>query len=147
MFQSKIMLSFETLTKKNTQLWLTNLLILDKEIEGISWNDTHFLIDMDSKWDLSLVVKLGEEVIGFAILSKKSDRYVHIHRIVVNSNNQGKGIGRMMMNEIFSRAKTKNFLYVSLKVPQKNKKAFLFYRNVGVKELFFKDNNYFRTIF
>ncbi len=116
---------------------------IDAEIEGNSWSQVNFFSEAEEKWTLSFVVKVEDTIIGFAIISKKTEACCHLHRIAISRGLQGRGYGKIMVQEIFSIVRFKRARYLSLKVPMYNMKAFLFYKALGFEELLSQDNHFF----
>jgi ribosomal protein S18 acetylase RimI-like enzyme len=65
--------------------------------------------------------------------SNQSDK-TKIHRIYLLPETQGKGIGKLLLNYAFERAKEKNQTAVYLNVNKFNKKAIQFYERLGMSK-------------
>ena len=78
-----------------------------------------------------------EKILGFAAYEIKEDVYgllkndiVYLHRLYIKQNTQGKGIGKILMNEVVKVAKKNNCAWIQLNVHRKNT-AMYFYKKMG----------------
>lgn len=111
---------------------------LDKIIREGPWKTENFLIDLESKWDLSTYLVCDGEIAGYIIASRKED-FIHIHRNVIGAKWNGKGLGSANL-KYFLNKKSKNTV-VRLKVHHGNSKAINFYLKNDLKILF-RENEY-----
>lgn len=91
----------------------------------------------------------GEEAIGYISLSTKNEKNYFLHKLYVQTNKQGKGIGSMVMNYILkTNPELEN---IELTVNRKNYKAINFYFKNGFSinrvEDFDIGNGYFMNDF
>lgn len=96
------------------------------------WQEEHFLLELPGKWHFSMVV-LGpqKEILGFMIVSQKENDRVHIHKFMVKKNWRGKGIGSLLLSELYKKCKQHGIKRMSLKVYRDNPRAINFYRRYG----------------
>ena len=75
-----------------------------------------------------LLAMLAEKTVGFAGFSiKDSDlMYWKLHKIYLLPETQGKGLGRLLMEEIFRRVKQAGGHYLDLHVNRQNKAQFVY---------------------
>jgi len=59
------------------------------------WTEENFLFELLEKWELSRYADLDKNIAGFIIASHKHDSF-YIHRFMVDSNQRGKGIGKIL---------------------------------------------------
>lgn len=80
------------------------LLAVSEDIEWDEWTRDDLLIDLPSKWKLSLVA-LDERrsVAGYILASAKP--HPHVHRLMVSPWRRGQGVGRHLMESFLDRCK------------------------------------------
>ena len=78
-----------------------------------------------------------EKILGFVAYEINEDVYgllkndvTYLHRIYVKQNTQGKGIGKILMNEVIKIAQKNNCACIQLNVHRKNT-AMYFYKKIG----------------
>ncbi|AND62991.1 acetyltransferase [Flavobacterium covae] len=108
--------------------------ILDlKQIEYMLdsfYNEDNLLLQMNTNQKF-LLVKNDSQYLGFASYEINSKaKKTKLHKIYILPNLQGKGIGRLLLNEIENRAKKAHNLYLYLNVNKYNK-ALYFYKKIG----------------
>ena len=78
-----------------------------------------------------LIVRLDQQIVGFASYEPDYKPAVtHIHKIYLLPKTQGKGIGRLLIDEIAARAKILHQAALSLNVNRHNKAQY-FYEKLG----------------
>lgn len=102
--------------------------IAHRNIADEYWQREQFLSPATNKWHLSFYLKEAgtERILGFIIASDKGET-VHIHKFIVDSEFQGRGLGKKMFNHFLSLSKKD----VSLKVNIENTGAIKFYERLG----------------
>lgn len=123
-------IEFEILTNDLLESSLNDLILMDKQAFGIeAWGKENFRYHLPYKYELSFVVKNDEKVIAFCINSKKVED-CYIHRIVIDKDYRGKGLGNEMINYIQNQLNQKK---ISLKVNVNNIFAINFYFKMNFK--------------
>lgn len=97
------------------------------DIPNEYWEKEHFLLDLPSKWEISMAIINDSEIIGYIIASEKRTS-IHIHKFMVDCNYRGKGYGSKMLHQFEEKTKSYNKKY-TLKVYKNNLKAIKFYEN------------------
>ncbi len=120
------------LTRADVLLLMNDLIEIDKETIGEKWTIENFIFQLDLKWELSCCVELKNKTLGFLIASKK-DNAAHIHRVAIDKNSQGLGLGKKLIDELELRARSHSLQAITLKVSTKNKNAIDFYTHIGFK--------------
>ena len=126
------MLKIKDLNKEFLIENIKDFIAIDKVIGEGSWNESNFLADLDSKWQLSTCGIYNDQIAGYIIASNK-DGFIHIHRNVIGNEWQGKGLGSQNLRDFLVR-KAKNSA-VRLKVHVNNSRAIKFYLKNHLKIL------------
>jgi ribosomal protein S18 acetylase RimI-like enzyme len=134
-------MEFITASKEQIILHMDELIKIEKgSLLFPRWDENNFLIDLDYKWMLSKIMYYNEILVGFAILSKKTEVSSHIHRFVIGQPFRGKGVGKIFLNHLKIEI-AKKFEYLTLCVDSNNKEAIEFYKNNFFKPIFIVGNN------
>jgi ribosomal protein S18 acetylase RimI-like enzyme len=118
-------LSFELL-----QIHLKDLLAIDEKTLGEKWERRHFLLDLPGKWEYSVIAFDAGKPAGFVIASIKSEG-LHVHRIVVASSYQGRGLGTQLLQRVAQSALQRDISLITLRVAAQNLGAIRFYNRLG----------------
>ena len=113
---------------------VNNLIEIDKVIMDESWTSLNFSMDLNRKWELSLLASENSRIIGFLICSVKKD-YVHVHRIAVLPSYHQKKSGTRLMERLFSKCYELDLKIITLKVKDSNVGACRFYEKLGFKKV------------
>jgi ribosomal protein S18 acetylase RimI-like enzyme len=97
---------------------------------GEHWDDTHWLLDLPGKWELSRVAVERGEIQGFIVATRKPGT-VHIHRMAVDHEARGRGLGAALLRAVAGAAVESGCLTLSLKVDPRNHSARRFYTALG----------------
>ncbi len=90
---------------------------LANQIPGRKWSREEIIADRPMKWEHSLSVMDGQEIIALCLLSKKENTR-HSHMIVVNEEYRGSGIGREMTRKSAQEALVSGEEYITTKVAE-----------------------------
>jgi len=94
------------------------------------------------------VVEEENSIIGYATYMKQfstwdCDFYIYLDCLFLKANARGKGLGKLVMNELKKQAKIQNCNTIQWQTPDFNTKAIHFYQKMGAfsktKERFFLD--------
>jgi len=85
-----------------------------------------------------LVVEEEDELIGYATFMKQfstwdADFYLYLDCLYLKEKSRGKGLGRMLMNEVRKYAKEENCIIIQWQTPDFNDSAIAFYNRIGAK--------------
>ncbi|MDD2696647.1 MAG: GNAT family N-acetyltransferase [Candidatus Pacebacteria bacterium] len=97
------------------------------------WDKDNFLLDLPLKFKLSFFVISKKKLIGYGIISQKSDS-AHIHRIAVSPEYTGRGIGHQMIRFLKQKARNHD-CYKIVAETLKGIKSNKFYQKEGFKKL------------
>lgn len=108
-------------------------------VEIEKWNLDNFLYDLPEKWNLSHFAFIDDKLVGYLICSKKEESF-HIHRFVVSTKYQNKGVGSLLLNTLVHSIPQSSFL--TLKVKKYNLQAISFYNQNGFEKFAEEGVNY-----
>lgn len=106
-----------------------SLPILMKGTESFSfesWIEENFLRDLKNKWELSLLVKLKNRIIGFSINSEVNNS-LYIHYFFIFEEFRSKRVGNILLDNCIKLAKSRDFDAITLKCNILNFSAIKFY--------------------
>ncbi len=128
-------MNFGILDRLRVEYHLRQIIQLDRNCFGgkRAWNKMQFLADLPGKWSLSLLAKQLNEVQGFAIASCFNSQFVHLHRIAVANDSQGRGVGKELIRAVEAAAKSNGLTAFTLECPC-DLKVDDFYRSVGFRQ-------------
>ncbi|BDB96023.1 GNAT family N-acetyltransferase [Candidatus Hydrogenosomobacter endosymbioticus] len=149
-------ISINRLCKRSVDDFMSQLVHIDA-LSGLGkiWSKENFLLYMPGKWTLSLVAysahsiaapdtSKDKTVIGYCIMSEKSPRCAHIHRLVVKTGERSCGIGTSLVKKaIDTTLVSGKYKFLSLKLPQNNKRLFKFYSGLGFFWIFSENSHKF----
>jgi len=87
------------------------------------------------------IVGLATCFINFSTFKVKP--YINLHDIVINEQYRGKGLGRLLLEELINISEQRKYCKISLEVREDNKVAQNLYRSLGFNEC--SPNMYFWT--
>lgn len=90
------------------------------------WEEEHFIIKKDQKYELSVVALKGEEITGYIIASLKNNG-PYIHKFFVRKEYRNKSIGEKMLLFFENRIREKGYRTINLAVREDNERAIRFY--------------------
>lgn len=128
-------IEFMIASKEQVHLHMDKLIELEKDSELPQlWNKGNFLKELDSKWHLSKLLFHENSLIGYAIVSKKTESSCHIHRFIISASVRRAGFGNRLLNHLKGNI-LEDFEYLTLLVDPSNISAIGFYRKNSFKPL------------
>ncbi len=113
---------------------LNTTAIYDYEIRTIEEQLSIFNHKKNNDFPLFVAIE-NETVIGFATYdnfrNKAAFQFTVEHSIYIDNNHQGKGIGKLLMNELIQYAKHKNIKNIIGVIDNDNKESIQFHENFG----------------
>ena len=128
--RSAMNISISVLTKP---LMLSNydqIKRLADQIPGRKWSREEIIADRPMKWEYSLSVMDGQNIIALCLLSKKENTR-HSHMIIVDEEYRGLGIGREMNRKSALEALESGEDYITTKVAEGLEASLNFQLNLG----------------
>lgn len=122
------------LSKDLAKAKIAGLLEVEKTITDERWTADNFLMDLDSKWEYSLVALEEDLVIAFMVCSVKGAN-LHVHRTVILPDYRGKGLGRQMMDVVTADCTAAGIRSITLKVHESNVGAQKFHERLGFRRV------------
>lgn len=105
---------------------------IEREAFDQPWNERMFIPEVEDPSAHYLVGVRGDEVICYGGFHKVLDE-AHITNIAVKATERGKGIGKLLVSELISRAKLLGIKYMTLEVRDNNEAAIRLYEGFGFK--------------
>ena len=99
-------------------------------IPGRKWSREEITADRPMKWEYSILAMDNEKIIGVQLVSKKGDSRHH-HMTSVDKSHRRSGIGRAMMFNSATMAKTLGETFVTVKVEEGNEMSMNFHLKLG----------------
>ena len=108
----------------------------------LSWNEEAFISELPSKFESSLLLFEGGDLVGYGIVSQKEKAF-HLHKFVINPSLKSKGLGQFLMDNLLEH---NNYQPLTLKVEISNIDAIIFYLK---KKFIFteKSGDYYHMIY
>lgn len=99
--------------------------------------ESNHLVDVDQLTGPDVrffVARDGNELMGCAALVKRSDDYAEIKRMFVKESKRGAGIGRLLLDAVFTEAAKFEVAFVRLETGVSQPEALGLYRTYGFRE-------------
>lgn len=126
-------ISIRRMTKRDKEIVL-KIISESEYLEILPKRIDHYLKEIDY---LPVIVELGGNTIGFAIMKKDSfkDKILSISAFALKEGCRHKGFGVKSLTKIIKMAKKKHGInMVRVKIETKNKPAIAFFKKAGFKE-------------
>lgn len=132
-------MKFESLRYEHLQ----QMAQIEREAFDQPWTENMFIPEVEDINAHYVVGVRANEVICYGGFHKVLDE-AHITNIAVKAEYRGKGIGKLMMSELLSRAKLVGVKYVTLEVRENNRVAINMYeefgfRTQGIRKRYYKN--------
>ena len=101
---------------------------------GRNWSKESFFAERTRKWELSHVAMIGPSPIGFAVVSARSQRIAHLHRLAVNPEYRGRRVGSDLLCAVEQVAHGFGNYLIQLEVDS-GVSSHRFYTNLGYGRL------------
>lgn len=132
---------FVTCSQEILELYIQEIIGIENDSSLFPrWEETNYKADLEKKWHLSKLMFDNDNLVGLAILSRKSDYSCHLHRFIIKKNLQQMGVGTIFM-EYLVQSLVNNANYFTLFVGLYNKGAANFYKKCGFKDLLKIEDN------
>ncbi len=106
---------------------------IEREAFDQPWSERMFIPEVEDENAYYLVgVRGDDEVICYGGFHKVLDE-AHITNIAVKSTERGRGIGKLLMSELISRARLSGVRFMTLEVRDNNSPAIRLYEGFGFK--------------
>jgi len=111
---------------------------------AVPWTRRMFMAELGRATSLDLVIVQAADVLGFAMVTRYADVW-HILNLCVDGDHRGRGLGGLLLDELFRRADTYANLGYTLEVRVSNEQAIRLYRRKrfldhGVRPGYYSDN-------
>jgi N6-L-threonylcarbamoyladenine synthase len=123
---------------------LEDVLRIEKLLFPSPWNKWMFVAEIESERSFSLVVRLGEEIIGYAILHY-FDEEGHLMNLAVLPDYQNLGVGSVLVIKLIKLALRNGVRRLTLEVRRSNMIARKLYQKFGFQEIGVRKKYYAET--
>jgi ribosomal-protein-alanine N-acetyltransferase len=120
---------------------LEDVLRIENSIYPFPWTKGNFVDSIDSGYE-TWVVRDGFNMIAGYFLMMLAVDEAHLLNITVRLDLQGQGVGRLLLNKVFSLAKEMNMQSLLLEVRPSNHHALAVYQHVGFNKIGIRKNYY-----
>jgi ribosomal protein S18 acetylase RimI-like enzyme len=127
-------LTVRTLSADLVRRNLDDLIAVASDVPGEYWAAENFLADLPEKWRLSFGLWRDGFLIGYAILSQRAPRHVHLHHFMVSAARRNHGYGKRLLDEMIERCVNAGATKLTLKTQRENSGAIRFYARHGFVE-------------
>ncbi len=132
MYQTEI--NIIAFSYEEIELYINNLVELDKILfNEMYWKNENFFRILPDKEKFSKILLYGNSLVGYIICSRNND-VIHIHRLGIHPDYQGKGFGRRLVKCIVKEVKCSGFNSLTVETGR-NLHAEGFYKSVGFYRL------------
>jgi ribosomal protein S18 acetylase RimI-like enzyme len=122
--------TFCVLSRERMLESMEEIIRISNDIPHDDWTEQKYLKELPGKWELSRICCSGGEILGYIIASEKEPGTVHIHKFAVRKEARGRGLGRLMLQDLAGEVKGETRV-ISLKVYEDNSEAVGFYRKMN----------------
>ena len=124
------------LNKKMALGNIDRLIEIDEVVLDKPWTEDNFLVELPGKWEHSHVALEDTNIVGFVICSIKGEN-LHIHRIAVSPEYQGRGVGTALVEYLFDDRSEYGMKYrhVTVRTKKYNTNAQRFYKMKNFKRI------------
>lgn len=132
---SRARLQPRRLTKRYMRKHLDAFLYLEKEWINLgeeAWTRDSFMLKKPHKWKLSSYVSLNGKPVGYAIVSETGKGQAYLHKILVDTDYQGLGIGSLLLRETKGKCRENTIEKLCFKVRVNNERANALYKKAHV---------------
>ena len=109
---------------------MSTILDLFSNFDELRWTEDQILINLPSKWEVSIGVFDNNQLVAFSFNSVKTD-ILYIHALFISEEYRSTGLSHKMMTEMNSIMKSLNLNKIGLKVGFRNTQALRFYLSEG----------------
>ncbi len=127
--------AIHTLSAEYVRRHLDDLIAVAADVPGEYWAAENFLAELPGKWRLSFGFWREDRLIGYAILSERGARRIHLHHFMVAKAHRNSGCGKAMLDETIARCRAADAAILSLKSPVENEGAIRFYVRHGFENI------------
>ena len=113
---------------------MNRLMEIDRTIMDDPWTVYNFLMDLEGKWEFSLVALENNIIIGFLICSVRGNN-IHIHRIAISPEHQRRKVGSALIEHLVTDCYKSGINSITLKVRDSNINAQKFYEKLGFRKI------------
>lgn len=125
------LVSIRPLSREQVVSRIDDFVTIAADVPGEYWTEQHFLAELPEKWSLSLAGWVGENPVGYAMVSQKTERVAHLHHFMMRADQRGTGLGSLLLQALERQCRSHGYKQLSLKVSIANDQAVRFYERHG----------------
>jgi ribosomal-protein-alanine N-acetyltransferase len=120
---------------------LDEVLLIEKSAHLYPWTRGNFIDSIQNEHQSDILRNIDQAILGYFIVMYVQ-KEAHLLNISVHSTAQGYGVGKILLERMFSSLQSKKFESVLLEVQTSNKKAIYIYNYYGFIEIGRRQNYY-----
>lgn len=123
-----------------------DVLAIERAVFSLPWSRRGFLVEVqDKKVAVARVARSAGRVVGYSVSWRVVDE-LHIGNIGVDPSQQGRGVGRALLEDLIDLAARESLLYATLEVRAGNARAIRLYERggfdaVAIRRRYYPDND------
>ncbi len=111
---------------------LFEILKIERELFPKPWSFYSFLFELRNLANYFVVLEIEKKIIGYMVAGEYEESY-HLKNIAIKREYQGKGYGKLLLNNLIEKAKRENKKFIFLEVRVSNERAIKLYEKLGFK--------------
>ena len=120
---------------------LTQVSQIERDATAFPWSLKNFQDCLKAGHQAWVFCDLSEEIVGFTIVQKVVDE-THLLNICVRQQEQGLGLGQLILNAVIAYAKQIDSVLIVLEVRRSNNRAQSLYSQAGFNEMSIRKDYY-----
>jgi ribosomal-protein-alanine N-acetyltransferase len=120
---------------------LTEILNIENAVYPFPWTNGNFLDSLKSGYETWVLRDASHNLVGYFLMMSAVDE-AHLLNITVHGGLHGRGIGRMMLDHVVTRARANRLTSVLLEVRPSNLRATAIYSRYGFQRIGVRKNYY-----
>lgn len=114
---------------------------IEKECFSVPWSVANFEESLKDPMNYFICAKLSDKVLGYAGMYGIADEG-YVYNIAVSENFRGRGIAKLMIQNLIKHSKDTKLRFLSLEVRKSNEIAIFLYEKYGFKKCGLRRNFY-----
>lgn len=120
---------------------LSAVLIIERQVQFAPWSETLFRDGLERGHDCLVLTDTHDQPVAFSVVQYILDE-AHLLNIAVDPTQQGRGLGRQLLQALLEKAAARSCSTVFLEVRAGNRRAIDLYNRAGFNEIGLRKNYY-----